>query len=108
MGDRTDFVVVLVTCPDVDQAESIAGVVVEERLAACVNVLPGCRSVYRWEGKVQSDQEALMLIKCRRDRFGELETRVLALHSYDVPEIIALDITAASGGYLDFLTGALS
>lgn len=108
MSKRMEFVVVLVTCSGADEAETIAGVLVEERLAACVNVLPGCRSVYRWEGKIQSDNEAVMLIKCRRDRFNKLETRVLELHSYDVPEIVALDISAASAGYLDFLTDALS
>ena len=108
MTDRTDFVVVLVTTPDTETAESIARVLVEERLAACVNVLPACSSVYRWEGKIQRDEEALMLIKSRRDRFRTVETRILELHGYDVPEIVALDITAASDGYLDFLTRSLS
>ena len=103
MSEGTGFVVVLVTASDVGEAESIAATLVEEQLAACVNVIPACRSIYRWEGKLQRDDEALMIIKSRRDRFARLETRVRELHSYDVPEVIALDIAASSRGYLEFL-----
>ncbi len=107
MSGVTDFVVVLVTASGPEEAESIATTLVEEHLAACVNVIPACRSIYRWEGKLQRDDEALMVIKSRRDRFQDLEKRVSELHSYDVPEVIALDMVAASGGYLKFLTDQL-
>jgi periplasmic divalent cation tolerance protein len=107
MSGDAGFVVVLVTASGSDEAESIAARLVEEQLAACVNVIPGCRSIYRWEGKLQRENEALMVIKSRRDRFDRLEARVRELHSYDVPEVIALDIEAASSGYLDFLSAHL-
>ena len=107
MSGDTGFIVVLVTASGQEEAESIATALVEDQLAACVNVISGCRSIYRWEGKLQRDDEALMVIKTRRDRFTDLETRVRELHSYDVPEVIALDMTAASSGYLQFLSDQL-
>ncbi len=107
MSDSSGFIVVLVTTSSESEAESIARVVVEEELAACVNVTPGCRSFYRWEGKLQRDDEVLLVIKSHRSRFTALETRICELHSYDVPEVIALDITAASDSYLKFLTDCL-
>jgi periplasmic divalent cation tolerance protein len=102
------FLAVFVTVPDVEQGERIAAALVEERLAACVNVLPGCRSVYRWEGRVQRDDEALMMVKTSREGFAALERRVSELHPYDVPEIIAVDLTAVSAPYRDFLRDSLS
>jgi periplasmic divalent cation tolerance protein len=99
----TDAVVVLVTAPTPDRAAEIARAVVEERLAACGNVVPGLRSIYRWEGKVQDDEEALLLLKTTRDRFEALRERVLALHPYDVPEVIALPVEAGSAAYLGWI-----
>jgi periplasmic divalent cation tolerance protein len=96
-------VVVLVTCPTADRAAEIARALVEERLAACGNVVPGLRSIYRWEGKIQDDAEALLVLKTTRERFEALRDRVLALHPYQVPEVIALPIEAGSAAYLAWI-----
>jgi periplasmic divalent cation tolerance protein len=99
----TDAVVVLVTAPTPDRAAEIARALVGERLAACGNVVPGLRSIYRWEGKVQEDEEALLVLKTTRARFDALRARVLALHPYDVPEVIALPVEAGSAAYLQWI-----
>jgi periplasmic divalent cation tolerance protein len=101
----TDALVVLVTAPTAEKAAEIARALVEERLAACGNVVPGLRSIYRWEGKVQDETEALLVLKTARDRFDALRARVLALHPYDVPEVIALPIEAGSAPYLAWIVG---
>ena len=103
----TDAIVVLVTTPSAEVAASIARALVEERLAACGNVLPGVRSIYRWEGKVQEEGEVLLLLKTQRKRFAELRDRVLALHPYEVPEVIALPVEAGSDAYLDWIAQAM-
>jgi periplasmic divalent cation tolerance protein len=103
----TDAVVVLVTAPSADVAASIARAVVEERLAACGNVLPGVRSIYRWQGKVQDEPEVLLLLKTQRRRFPELRDRILALHPYEVPEVVALPIEAGSDAYLDWIAQSM-
>ncbi len=97
----TDALVVLVTAPTPERAAEIARAVVEERLAACGNVVPGVRSIYRWDGTVQDDPEALLVLKTTRARFESLRARVLALHPYEVPEVIALPVEAGSAPYLD-------
>ena len=99
----TDALVVLVTTPTPERAAEIARALVDERLAACGNVVPGIRSIYRWEGKVQDDQEALLVLKTTRARFEALRDRVLALHPYQVPEVIALAIEAGSAPYLEWI-----
>jgi periplasmic divalent cation tolerance protein len=83
--------VVLITVPE-DQARELARTLVRERLAGSVNVLPGTFSVYRWENEVSEDTEALLLVKTTQDRFLALEARVKALHPYEVPEILALQV----------------
>ncbi len=103
MSVVTDAVVVLVTTPTPERAAEIARAVVEERLAACGSVLPGIRSIYRWEGKVQDEEEALLVLKTTRARFDALRDRVLALHPYQVPEVVALAIDAGSAPYLAWL-----
>ena len=90
----------LCTCPDVACAYTIATALVEERLAACVNQLPGLQSVYRWEGKVERAEEVLLLIKTTRDRLPALTARVQALHPYELPELIAVE---AAGGLAPYL-----
>ncbi len=101
----TDALVVLVTTPTPERAAEIARAVVEERLAACGNVVPGLRSIYRWEGKVQDEPEALLVLKTTRARFEALRDRVLALHPYEVPEVIALPVEAGSARYLAWIAG---
>ncbi len=99
-----DPLVVFVTTPVGELAEVIARALVEEGLAACVNILGGIRSIYHWEGAVQDDQEQLLVIKTTADRFGALEQRVKELHSYDVAEVVALPIVKGSAEYLGWVT----
>lgn len=101
----TDALVVLVTAPSPEAAAELARALVGERLAACGNVVPGLRSIYRWEGKVHDDAEALLVLKTTRARFEALRDRVLALHPYDVPEVIALPVEAGSARYLAWIAG---
>ena len=98
-----DALLVLCACPDADSAGRIARTLVEERLAACVNRVPGLVSVYRWQGEIHEDEEVLLLIKTRPERFETLRARIVELHPYDVPEVIALDITAGHAPYLEWL-----
>ena len=108
MSAPTDVLVVLVTTPTPERAAEIARALVEERLAACGNVVPGLRSIYRWQGKVNEDAEALLILKTTRARFEALRDRVLALHPYEVPEVIALPIAAGSAAYLGWIAGETS
>lgn len=93
----------LCTCPTRESVERIAATLVDERLAACVNVLPGVTSVYRWQGEVTSEAEVVLMIKTSAVRYPALETRLAALHPYEVPEIIALPIAAGLPTYLNWL-----
>jgi periplasmic divalent cation tolerance protein len=95
--------VVLMTAGSRDEADKIAHALVTELLAACVNVLPRINSVYRWEGKIQSDEEWLLIAKSHSDALADLVRRVQALHSYDTPEIIALPIVGGSEAYLRWI-----
>ena len=97
-----DALVVLVTCPP-DQAEALAEKLVEERVAACVNLVTKLRSVYRWKGSVQRDDETLLIAKTTADRFEALKRTVLKHHPYDVPEVIALPIAQGHAPYLEWL-----
>ena len=103
MSDRNNAVVILVTAPDAEVAGSIGWTLVDERLAACVNIAPNLRSIYRWNGEVQDDPEVLMLIKARRDDTDAIVARVEQLHPYRVPEVIAVEIVAGLGTYLDWI-----
>lgn len=94
---------ILSTCPDTETAARIAHALVEERLAACVNRVSGVASTYRWQGEVLEDAEVLLLIKTTRERFEALRARLLELHPYDVPELIALDIVGGHTPYLDWI-----
>jgi periplasmic divalent cation tolerance protein len=101
----TDKIAVLVTCGSMKEGRRIARALVERRLAACVNVLQApVESVYRWKGKVESAREVLLVIKTSRRRFGALQAEVRRLHSYDVPEIIALPVTNGSRDYLEWIS----
>lgn len=99
----TDKIIVFVSCESKEQAEKIAQAVVTEKLAACVNVLPGIRSCYVWAGKLTWSEELLLVIKTTRGRFGQLQNRVKVLHSYEVPEIVSVSIDEASQPYLDWI-----
>ncbi|CAF2095821.1 protein CutA, chloroplastic [Brassica rapa] len=96
-------VVVYVTVPNREAGKKLANSIVQEKLAACVNIVPGVESVYEWEGKVQSDSEELLIIKTRQSLLESLTAHVNANHEYDVPEVIALPITGGSDKYLEWL-----
>jgi len=98
-----DLIVVLVTTPNVETAARIGQQVVEERLAACVNVIPQIRSIYRWQGKVQDDLEALCLCKTRPELFERLRDRIASLHPYEVPEVVALPVAQVNAAYLAWI-----
>lgn len=99
--------IVFITAGSAEEAERIARALVEERLAACANIVPGVTSVYRWEGQVQSDSEVLLVVKTADSRLSRIVERVKELHSYDVPEVVALPITGGSADYLAWLAAAV-
>jgi periplasmic divalent cation tolerance protein len=98
-----EALIVLVTASSADEASRIARALVEEHLAACVNVIAGLRSTYRWQGGVEQADEWLLVIKSARHLLSALEARVRTLHSYTVPEVLALSITGGSEAYLRWL-----
>lgn len=100
-----DILVVLVTGPGIDSLARLGRTIVEERLAACVNLLDGVRSIYRWEGAIEDEGEALAIFKTSPERLPELERRVIELHPYDVPEVIALSVAGGSSAYLSWVAG---
>lgn len=99
----TDAIVVLVTAPSADKAAEMTRILVEEQLAACGNILPTVRSIYRWEGKIHDEPEALLLLKTRANLFEALRERILALHPYQVPEVLRLDVAAGHLPYLQWI-----
>ncbi len=104
----TDKIVVLVTCGSANEAGRIARSLVEQKLAACVNILEvPVRSIYRWKEKVESAREMLLIIKSSRKRFVALQNAIRKLHSYDMPEIIALPIEKGSRDYLAWLAESI-
>ena len=96
---------VLVTAPDAEVGSSLARELVEDRLAACVNVVPGVRSIYRWDEAVQEEDEVLLVLKTTDERLVALTERVIALHPYDVPEVLALPEAGGSAAYRAWLVG---
>jgi periplasmic divalent cation tolerance protein len=99
----TDKIIVFVTCESEQQANTIAQAVVTEKLAACVNVLPGIRSCYVWERKLTWSNEVLLLIKTTRGRFDQLQDRIKGLHSYSLPEIVSVTIDDAFDKYIEWI-----
>jgi periplasmic divalent cation tolerance protein len=99
--------VVLCTVGKVEDAEWMAREVVERHLAACVNVLPPMTSVYRWKGEIERNEEVLMVIKTTADRFDALREAILSMHNYELPEVIAIQITAGHAPYLAWLDAAV-
>ncbi|WP_243042203.1 divalent-cation tolerance protein CutA [Dyella sedimenti] len=91
------------TCPDAASAQALAGALVGEGLAACVNRIPAVQSTYRWKGEVTTDSEELLLIKTTASRFAALKERVLALHPYELPELIAVSVVDGHAPYLDWV-----
>jgi len=103
----TDKIVVLSTASSAEEAEKIARSLVDARLAACVNVVPGMRSFYRWKEHIEDTAEWLMVIKSSRGRFDALRTALERLHSYEVPEVIALTVIDGAQNYLNWMDAEL-
>ena len=104
MSDMSTLLV-LTNLPDRAAAERLADALIEQRLAACVNILAPCRSVYRWKDAVQRDEEHPMLIKSTAERYAALEKAIRAGHPYELPEIIAVPVERGLGAYLDWVAG---
>jgi periplasmic divalent cation tolerance protein len=98
-----EALVVYITAPNEEEAAKIARAIVEERLAACANIIPAVRSIYSWQGKMEDEKEVLMIVKTRLRLFKALQERVKELHSYTVPEIIALPVVDGSEEYISWL-----
>jgi periplasmic divalent cation tolerance protein len=103
MSLDSDVLIVLTTWPDAATARAAAQMLVEEGLAACANVVPGVESIYRWEGKVDRASEVLMILKTTVARYAALESRIRALHSYEVPEIVGLRVSDGLPAYLQWV-----
>ena len=99
----TDKRVVLTTCGSLEEARHIARALVERRLAACVNIVPHVESMYRWKGEVESSTEAMLVIKTISDAFERVQSALVELHSYEVPECLELAVTDGSAAYLDWI-----
>ena len=97
------FILVITNLPDAASANSLAGHLVQQKLAACVNRLPGVRSIYRWQGEIEEADEVTLLIKTTQRCYGELETEIKNRHPYQVPEIIVMPIIGGSMPYLDWI-----
>lgn len=104
----TDKRIVLTTAGSIEEAQRIAAALVEQRLAACVNILPGVESVFRWQGKIDRASEWLMIIKTKAEAFERVRDAIQKLHSYDVPEIISLEIDDGSAAYLQWIDETVS
>ncbi len=104
----TDKIVVLTTCGSAEEAAALARRLVELRLAACVSVLAGARSFYRWKGAIEDSEEWLLVIKSRSDLFEKLRAEVLSSHSYEVPELLALPVSEGSAEYLNWMDRELA
>jgi len=102
-GEGTGVSVCYITVPNAEEADKLAGKLVESKLAACVNVIPGVQSVYTWQGKVEKDNELLLMVKTRTDLTDKLSIFVKEHHPYDVPEVICTGITAGLPEYLDWV-----
>lgn len=94
---------VVTTCPDEGVGEAIVRALVEERLAACGNIVSGVRSIYRWQGKVEADAECLVLLKTRAERLDAMAQRLYELHPYDIPELLSLRVDRGAAAYLDWV-----
>lgn len=99
----TSKIIVISTCETAEDAGRIARVLVEEGLAACVNVVAGVRSIYRWKGQVEEAGEVLLLIKTKGDMFEAVRDRILAIHPYETPEVVMVGIDGGSAGYLQWI-----
>jgi periplasmic divalent cation tolerance protein len=101
----TDAVLVFTTLPSADKAAELAKLLVTERLVACANLLPAVRSIYRWQGEMHDENEVLVLLKTRAEHLERLKLRILEVHPYEVPEVLAVPVESGYQPYLDWLAG---
>ena len=104
---KTNYIIILVTCKDKLEAEKITQLLLEERLIACGNIISPVTSFFHWHGKIDKAEECLIVMKSRMDLFGQVAERVKGLHSYEVPEVLALPIVEGSKAYLDWMSVVL-
>lgn len=104
----TSYQIVLSTCPDAATARTIATALVEKGLAACVNIVPGIESVYRWQGRLEQGSELLLIIKTKVECYTELEQTLVALHPYELPEVIAVPLSTGLPAYLEWIDTSLT
>lgn len=104
----TELMIILCTCPDEDTAARLAKGLVEAGLAACVNILPGVRSIYRWQGSVQDDAEVLLIAKSQAESFGEVERWLTEYHPYDVPEVVGIGADKVSDAYMRWIEDSVT
>lgn len=107
-GPPSDPIVVFITAVNKDEATRLAEMLVEKRLAGCVQILPGVESVYRWQGRIERQEEVLLIAKTVSAKFDELSNEVTAVHSYETPEVVAVPIARGSGPYLEWLRASLN
>ncbi|BBG65586.1 periplasmic divalent cation tolerance protein CutA [Hydrogenimonas sp.] len=101
------YILVLVTAPTADEAELIAQKLLKKRLAACVNIVPNLLSIYRWKGKVERDEECMMIIKTEKRVLKKLEKRIKKMHSYEVPEILVFRVEEGEKEYLKWISSVV-
>ncbi len=108
MAQSSPYRLVFCTCPDAESAETLARRLVETALAACVNIVPGLLSVYKWQGKLEGATEQLLIIKTRVEAYPELESTICSNHPYEVPEVISVPVDAGLPSYLEWIDSTLS
>ncbi len=108
MAEKTmdNYIMVFNTCDSAEMASSIAEMLVSRKLAACVNIVSGIESVYEWQGKIEHDEETLLIIKTQKSLFADVESAIQEIHNYELPEIIAVSIEAGEKHYLNWIQSA--
>lgn len=99
----TNYIIILCNTNSKDSAETIATYLIKESLAACVNIIPKITSIYKWQNKIENDEEYLMLIKTKKELFDKVKEKIQILHPYEVPEIISIDISNGNSEYLNWI-----
>ncbi len=108
MEETTGFAVVLVTASGLEEGNKITAAILDKRLAACVNIVPKISSLFWWQGKIDAADEVLLIIKTRSSRIKDIISEVKSIHSYSVPEVIALPVMAGNSDYLDWIAGEVA
>lgn len=105
---KSNYYIAFTTCPNPDVATQLAQEIVEKQHAACVNIIPAIQSIYQWQGKIEHDNESLLIIKTQQQQLASLESYILKHHPYEVPEFITLSIESGSKAYLEWITANLN